>query len=790
MDEKEVKTYSELTLSDLLTVDVYDKVIDIKKSEGTMPVPLILKDQFFKTDGLYVEPQEKGLRVISWNRKEKNDEYVNLGDLLNSIDNEHRSVVLLIEGYAGCGKSTLVQFILSQKIGDVSFSLYNYNIEEQNNAIVYDEKHERVANSSIFNAIKKCFIRSFYENYDKKVCEYFKDLIDLCRNRPEFDAVYYLINSNEFDDAVDSIERRDRKAADKVLYSLLMKTNDANCIFAIDYFFRIALWKLRKIKHLYICYDNLDAIEDASDLKDFDDKLISFVNRMDYFVQTNGNFFDNILPHFVIMATYRKITTILAELDKESYNEVRIDIPRRRKVDYVKRIDATSAFSYKKIVEKRKSYFVHYFETSRLDQETDKAINKQLKKLKEWDELNSSLEIMQDNYSVLWNRNYRTCSFIADLLFSDPDYDFERYIDFIKKLPSVDGYNAEEYNNGDNILCTYFGKSAILLNSVCRVFKTEGIWDDLLKLTELHPHKINSYKPYYRDVSLSRLVLTYIYNKKVAKLEELYSTFCKQYIFSIDELCDCLSKMVARESAGVWRRPIYYCGEAIISCNANEISVALNNECRRLERGLRLEHRYSFQLCDSGVSYVERMMSEFEFYSSRLRNKNQKVNLPLYMYKSIPELRRIMHDVFCSVRNCCKNMIAFKNEYTRRYRMTLKEYLKLDIHPKTFKGSRQLHTERIVFSHIAYLNQTRLYFIDSNITPSIKRRKQYNALFVEQIKDYLDMYDSLISKISKDRRQVYVLLYGIVKEILGEQEKEIPNEEILFKSISLNRWRQ
>ena len=782
MNEKLVLDLSELTLQDFLTVDIYDKIIRIRKPGREESEPLISKDRFFSTDGLYVQPN-KGLKIIPTemsDQENNSNRHEKLEKLLERVENTHGSVILLIEGYAGCGKSTLVQAILARQVGFVpDYALYNYNIEEQNNAVVFNEKGERIANSSIFNAIKKCFVIQFCK-YFNEVKDDFMEMVRKCRENPEFSSVYFLINNERFDDATNCIMKGDVEAADRVLYDLLSTNNDPNCILAVDYFLRLALWKHRIIKSLYICYDNLDAIEDAADLKDFDNKLVAFRDKFDYFLADNSTLFHGEVPHFVILATYRKITSVLANLD--TYSEVRADIPGITKKKNIIRIDATSAFSYKEIVNKRKQYFERYFKTYPfLPARTRKVINGEMTKLREWNVLNKNLKIMQDRYSVLWNKNYRTCSLIADILFSDDKYDFNSYVKFIKRLSTFDGYNEQRDDKGNTILCSYFGKSAILLNSVCRVFNTYKIWDDFLKLTHLHLEEPNEYEPSCFDVSLSRLIITLIYNRKTASLEELYSAFCSKDVFSIETLCDSIAKMVARDKAGIWRRPIYYYNECILSCDYKDIRAALYGECQRLKNGTDLEHNYSFQLCDSGAAYVERLMSEYEFYSNRLSNRNR----PLYMYgENYSALERNIHNVFCSVSNCCQNMIAFRDEYIKRYNISQEEYLKLDIHPKTKNGASQLHTERIVFSHIAYLNSARLYYI--NIISQKEMQKRYNALFVHQIRAYLELYQERILSISSDREQVFRKLIAIVMRIEDEEKKENPNEDILFKSIKLN----
>ena len=798
-----IKKFSKLTIKDYLTVDAYDKIIRVRKAKGGKAELLVNTEAFFRNDGLYVKPQTKGLRRITGEDNPFNEnqdvDYIELDKLLNDMDNDDDSYVLLIEGYAGCGKSTLVQDIIQRKLGfysETDYALYNYNIEENCREENEDDNGELVKNSSIYYAIKKCFIHHFCKYY-AEVYEDFKDMIDKCDDFIPFRSAYHTVNSEPFERAIRSLDDNNVNKAKMLLNKHLLKKTDPNCILAIDFIFRLALFMHGAIGGLYVCYDNLDKIEDAADLKGFDNNLTAFRDLIDGFINDNYEYFDDHfshnIPRFVIMATYRKITSVLAELDY--YNEVNDDFPQNDMYDeHIIRIDATSAYSYKDIVEQRTKFFDRYFksipDSNPIKREAQEKIETELLYLKEWNELNKNLAIMQDRYSVLWNKNYRTCSEIAEILFSNVQYNFDYYIDFIKELSNFDsdGYNSEADEGGASVLCTYYGKSAILLNSVCRVFKHKGIWDSYLNLTKLRPVEPKKYKANYKDVSLSRLILTYIHNKRHPSLIELYKVFCSKGLFSCEQLCECLSKMIARNSTQVWRRPIYYYKECILANKAEDICSVLLDECKRFENDQQISPKYYFQLCDSGKAYVENLMSEFEFYSSRLKYRNGKDNLPLYMYNSnIPELKRIMREVVYSVHSCCQNMIVFGEVYKNLYGLSDSQYLDLDIHPKTNWGNRQLHIERIIFAHVAYLDRVRFFYMDPSVNQEFSTRKQYNDLFIEQINLYLLLYKELVYKVSKDREEVFNKLLAKVKNNKDESTKEQPNEKELLRPISINR---
>lgn len=243
-------------------------------------------------------------------------------------------------------------------------------------------------------------------------------------------------------------------------------------------------------------------------------------------------------------------------------------------------------------------------------------------------------------------------------------------------------------------------------------------------------------------------------------------------------MCKILANMLARNDKGVWRRPIYYAKGVILSTKAKDICNKLQKECMKICEDK--SSNFSFMLCDSGIAYVERLMQEFEFYSNRIKQNN----FSLYLYDDIAEIENIIDSVYNSVAHCVENMQEFMNRYIEAKKISLDEYIKLPIHPIMKRGGSQFHTERVIFSHIAYLNNVREYFIYK--AKKINEKRQYNNLFVKMIKKYLDLYDNSIRTICDVRADVADGLREIVNKIEEENKNTNADEKILFKSISLN----
>ncbi len=785
-----------LNLRDLLTVDTHGEEISIEDpiTENTFK---LIPNRYTFFNSIYSNVEKDGLHIIKGDVRES----ISLTKLLQDFNKRRSSCVVLIEGFAGCGKSTLVQYILWKQLQTCNYDyyFYNYDLEAQNDLIIHDQHNNVIKKSSIFEAIRKSFCEQFIIIAAKKpnvILEFCK-LCVKCKEFKSFNDIYYSFsNTDTFreiqEDISEGVTEKNKDIVESKLFKQSKEITSSTCLLALDYILRIAMYKEKVIKKLYICYDNLDAIEDAEDLNSFDDNLNKFRSILDNFISMlkNDDYFLGIpKPHFIMIATYRKITASMADIAETAYKEVQYDkIADSRLNNYVYHIDATTAFSYKKIVAKRKIYFEYYLRN--MDHISDKTKNKLKKEFSAWNKLNQNLEIMHNRYASLWNRNYRTCSLIANELFSDPQYEFYECINFVNnsqkkknKIPifeyrKMDGYDIAQDSDGNNVLCTYYGGSAILLSSICKVFNNNGIWNDFLNLTSLQNSE-NSYK----YVSLSRLILTYIYNKKTCiSLSELFNVFCSKNLFSSEEMCTCLSNMLARNPYGVWRRPIYYYKECILSNKASDIKSVLLKQCDSLKNGIKEIHNYSFLLCDSGNAYVERLMQEFEFFSNRISNKNKS----LYLYSDIDMIENNIKEVYNSVKNCCINMTQFMNKYMKVNGITPNEYLSLPIHPTTNRHSPQLHTERTIFSHIAYLNNVRLYYLDNNVTSNIDKRKEYNELFVRYIENYLKLYFDHINPITSKRCHIADSLMKITKNIQYCIESKNDNLTVLFQSISLN----
>ena len=255
------------------------------------------------------------------------------------------------------------------------------------------------------------------------------------------------------------------------------------------------------------------------------------------------------------------------------------------------------------------------------------------------------------------------------------------------------------------------GASAVFLSIICKVQKIKNYWGEgHLNLTRLSKgDDIPSAEQILEDqskiielTSPSRLILTYIRNVSILESRsvsvcELGNVFGKVYSISI--ISSCLANMLYREDHGLWRRPIIFSNNAVRSSEniADALSLQLMNSLQKHPDRMTYSE---ITVCDCGDAFINRVSCDFEYYAIRLG-----YNTSMYLIHDSGEIQQIIDDVYSAVEACCKKMKVFAAVYKHKYMIDNKKmYNELRIHPLTYKGSTQLHTERVIFNHIEYLD--------------------------------------------------------------------------------------
>lgn len=750
-------TWDNIRLRNILKADCFSESLEIQSEDGISWEPFVDRSTFF--DQIYVEIEGKSLELSDGSKN--NIRNVPLERWMNKeLSQSGNSLVVFIEGYAGCGKSIFVQNLLKSQLKTINYesNYYNYDIG------AYFANHEA---HRISDAIRECLLRqmsSCVTNKNMEIIHKFRQLLsqneikhlDSGRN-----IFYQLPWNGAFGDAVQELQ--ENGDCEDFCRSMKDQLEGISCeqLLALDCVFRIAKYIVTAYPHnsaIYMCYDNLDAIENFDELSTFHETLISLRRNLDRYIEYTSRNYEQVLsPHFIIISTYRKIT--LSRVESAIFSERCGDYGEDN--CYIQHIDASHFYKYSVLVEKRRKYFNKYLKARGI---SSKPIKRQLSVVSNI----LSMEFIQKRYAGLWNNNYRTCSDIFDNLFIFHEDEIKECVNLLKL--HEDGY--------DEIGDSYYGASAVFLNLICRLFTRYDIWGpNHLALVPLGRKRSDSVS---QLTSLSRLILTYMSNSvdedrnpKPVSTQQLFEEFGA--IYSPDQICRSISNMLIRDKTGTWRRPIFYHRNAI---NTGTIQQNLKNQWGHYIKGENYDYT-ELLLCDCGYTYINRVVFEFEFFSVRLHGIGQK---PLYVIDNIQDIQAIIGRVHKAIEDCCENMVRFKAIYQRKKEIKHNEaYVKSFIHPRTYRRNPQLHTERIIFSHISYLDHCRRYYIHS---PECDFAYANNICrpFLNGIEKYLTLYNKYVNPINPSRRNVYDELLHQLSEI-----RQAKTKDDLLRRIEMHR---
>ena len=201
----------------------------------------------------------------------------------------------------------------------------------------------------------------------------------------------------------------------------------------------------------------------------------------------------------------------------------------------------------------------------------------------------------------------------------------------------------------------------------------------------------------------------------------------------------------------LWRRPIYFVGGVKLAHTAASLD-ELKKYFKKCAQDDIMSERLKFSITDEGCVIVSDIIASFEFYSARYNSS--KYAKPLHQVNSTSELKVIIQSVFEAINLCCQRQILFMKEYIESYDENLSDnekkdmYLKEFFHPRTNPrfhdnyGTKnliaesfrpQLHIVRVIYNHIAYLNEVKNLFAKNNMDFMCKDITEY-------IGNYLNLY--------------------------------------------------
>lgn len=756
---------NELQVKHLLKADPFGQVTTVINSDNSSENRLVEDAKDFFS---HIYEEADGKIVINDQEADYNiDKWLSLN---NNFKDEPNCMLFFIEGYAGCGKSTLVQHILYTILDNqqYEYSYYNYdvgNFPEDNDFT--NKKETNFIKSSIFFGLKNQIIHIFKNKNSKKIFEKFEMLMNDEKSLKSLDGSLEIGmkfgNSLAFLTAVKKIYKNEKNTENILLLKRTIESQMENFntyqLLCIDYLWRLAQYladpKLFR-KYMYVCYDNLDSIMNYDVLCNFKDQLSYFrYNLSNYIAILNHNikygyqtYGVDKINTFVIFSTYRKITAIRSN---NRHNEMLDDLLYNSQ--YVIFIEVSKQYNFMKIADKRIKHFTAKLRSTNICHNTSELI-RQMKAVKQL----QKMIFVKNTYSGLWNNNLRSCSNVLNNLIVYNKHDIDRCIELYTK-DKFDGHIPERY--------CYYGASSLFLHAVCKMLKEIGIFG--VNFLDLVNIKEDAQK---KKTSLSRLLITYIYTEdRSVSITELFYAFDK--VFEPRYICKILGQLLTRAKGEIWRRPIYYSKHALY--NETDITDKLYDQYLKYKKGEVYKY-VEFKICDCGKTYIDAIVPHFEFYSIRINEQYKSV----YCVDDLKELILILDSVYEKIEVCCEKQMEFSQKYIKEYRLTKSKYITRPFHPKTRIGKPQLHIERVIFSHIAYLNNYRWYLM-------LKKKNKYlefNEKLIDYIEKYLKLYDMLVKPISDSRNSIANKMFDKVK--LARNNPKFISIETENKSCEIN----
>ncbi len=735
------KNWNSVTSAFLLKLDpFYNKKIN--DCEEFVPT----EKNFFKK--IYVNPSKK-------NNSNSIDE-----EIRNKIKERTKNLILCIKGYAGCGKSVYVQKLMHDfypKNDNFKNNTYNLKPNLKSNSIHRLEIGAGTSSNDILSRYIDDLSISIANGikYDLDVFHTFCAII-----ADNDDAIRYIDNALKLHD--EFIISNSIKSCLQATFQELkeairieLKKYDISLLFSIDCLWRIALHATQKEKAdktlkeamFFICFDNLDAIDNIDMCREFIKNMCEFRTNLDeclYLLNKNHAEYD--IKTFTFIITCRNVTWGRLHLSEYAEDDDAGDISSHL-CDY----DISSFYEYVDIVKGRIEY---YTTMANGNQKAQKILDEMetIQKL-------NNMRYVKERFKPLFNYNYRKCvDVITHILRKSPVY--------LKEAIDLAGHDLFSVNDK-----VYSGSSSIFFRLVFDYFKENKLFGyDMMDLVDLD-------MPFDDDcenrilTSQARIILMYIYNESKkqdggkTRLDQIFEYF--EGIYSLTDICDTIYGLFTRNTA--WRRPINFSKRPLVEHSEKDdlySQMDLYNKTNKLDPSAFTK----FEICKAGAEYIEFVIGHFEFFACRASETNYLA--PLFSEESfnyIQDDAKYEFEITCeavleAVEKCCKKLAAFNQKVMDAKNIDLQKYLKEPIIKKTERNNPQLHEERVIFCHIYHLESYRNYIINTYMNDKLAEdRANINERIVNIILKYIDLYGKYI--ISTQRQGVIKTLSDKIETI-------------------------
>ena len=617
--------------------------------------------------------------------KGKSGEYIR--KIKTSLKNHtHKSIVLI--GNQGCGKTTFVhnlkrnceeyRFIILDFDADTSNPTLAEYIEKMSTYLLERMKENSHVNIALFNLyITNKTLITQKINANNNIINFFD----------EFESIF--------------IKQGKEAEADDFIKTI-------NGLFFNQILSLIVLWHLceaginieesRTVCHMIFCLDNLDVLVNKEIIDLFFKEYFRFVRNVDAIIQhMDAKFVRN------SNMSYNRLFTFIFSCRQHTWARVKEHYQQENSFVRISSLvlNITDAFNKRDILTRRRDYIRDNVNFYGEFFDNIEKINYVLADM-------DSTEKYQHNIYDLFDDDYRQCNITFEEISNDYPYLFDEYIQIKRKVLSGDKTSGK----------SLYGVRGIIYKALFDKFKSCGIFDRIGVL------ELNAERPL---VSNARMILNYLdaytydsseNNQKYVSYESLVSDF--QDIIEEREIDNALNAMFKLGANSPWNELVAF----------DEIHSEKIETCKNLD----------IFITKAGHEYLSLIATHFEFFNTRITQR-RTIDIPLFSEKSkqhsknskyIYNFQETISLVLASVRKCCERMSRYYETVMYKKYRDHEDYLQS---PYVYSDAGVLHGERIIHTHIRYIDTYRLYILRE--VCNMEEKIDINRILVNYIKDYI-----------------------------------------------------
>lgn len=631
-------------------------------------------------------------------------------EIVDEIFAKNKKTIVLI-GNQGCGKTTFVHYLKKEINDSAFFKILDFDKDTSNPKLEdYIEIFSSYLHSNILN--------DFHTNHSS-VNKIFYNLY--CCNVPLLKKIngankvknFFIDFAKTFIDTDNQIDPDDFiNCIDNLFFNQILSL--------------VVLWQIAEFKHkqkitpIIFCLDNLDVLVNNDIINGFFNEYFCFTRNIDSIIQHLDNPFAGNKK-----IEYNNAFTFVLCCRQHTWAKVYNSYIHQGNVVTLSthELNITEAFNKNNILLKREAYINQ-------NKQIYNEFSEQIKNVK------SLLIDMKDIHDIydLFNGDYRQCSVTFEIMLNRYPYLLDEYIELRKKLSSI--------NN-------LYGARGLILKHLFDMFKQEEIFD----LIGVLP--VNLEKP---PVSDARIILNYLdyhtYNpnqKKYVAFEKIVHDF--EGIVEKERINYTILQMfkLGIENS-IWNELV-----AFIQIDDDEL-----DDCSKTK----------VFITKAGHEYLDLIATHFEFFNTRVLKKKKndislfsRISLEKYSgpYDYDYNFEETIVNVLGIVENCCKKMSDFYENTMFTIKNNKDDYLSSEfVYGNT--GSKVFHGERIIHTHIRYIDNFRLFVLNNK-----ECSEQYNKInkkLIGFIKNYIEIGNNNPNILSeKSNKDLFPKFNEIIKSI-------------------------